>query len=225
MTIGAIISTLEKLIDIEKMSHKSNIRVSNKLSRRLIYNFLIAARSTIINLDQRKNFNNEHNIQTFCVGFKPVDKGDICGIPATNCLWLKSSCPIPKPINTLKVEPLLGSFKIDLIKWYNIDDQKKSYIPGDSNFASLYSNTIDTHLYLHLSNSISSQFKKALIEGVFEDPSQVVDCCSEVSENNCMSILDKEFKIDQKLLDPILALVLERITNLWRSKIAQPLQT
>lgn len=210
-----MITVRELISRIRTGIHRGNPS-NTSISKRYIYNIAKTVRSKILYEQEQKNINfkKEYFLQTIsCVKFKEVDWNECKLKPASGCKLLKSDKPIPMPIGGT----LENVFSDSLIK-YNKTTINKLSIPNTrfdflKRNQSYFLRNIGDETFLYL---ISTENPKWLnIEGLFEDEEAVKLYCGD----ECFSLLDSIFYIDNRLIDTLIKLVLDEILKVYQRSI------
>lgn len=182
---------------------------NSRLSSRHVYNKILTVRSKLISQEAKKRQKiNQWSYQTIpCIELIKAEVHECPCLPPLGCEILKSKYPIPKPMTNLNthliqsVTTLDGSVIFSEITW-----NEKKY-----KFSNKYtSNKPDYYIknnYLYVTHK--SGLKVITLTGLFDDPLKVEDFPSFCKEDcveckDCTSPLDKEFPIDNDMIDTLI---------------------
>jgi hypothetical protein len=205
---------------VQSLYSKGAASDDTRLSSRHIYSKLISARSLLLKreLDRKKKLSDRSVEYLECIALEAAKKFE-CGfdIPL-GCYVLKTKCEIPKPINSnygdyiTSVSTIDGSFIFSKTSW-----ERLRYINGNKYTKKTPSYYFkNNYMYLYVpSEDIVKNLKLITIGGVFED-SLGFKCTNECNpEQDCSSYLDKEFVVEDHLIDPIVQLTYNELVNLF----------
>lgn len=188
-----------------------------RLSNRHIYSKLLTLRNKLLAQKIKKNQKiNAWNYQTLrCVELVKVSEIDCPCICVKGCITLRTKYKLPKPLTDL------GRHIIQYVTGINPSNnetlifnettvQNKNYRIYDK-----YTGTKrDFYIYddyLYITND--KELEIINIVGIFSDPEEVdkfVTACSEET-SDCTSMLDKEFRLDEDLIEDMLTLGAEEL--------------
>jgi hypothetical protein len=206
MTIREIIARIINLY--EKGVPSRNVR----LSPRHVYNKIVTVRSKLISQEAKKRQKiNQWNYQTLpCVELIKVDAHECPCIAPVGCEILRSKFPIPKPLTNLNSHLIQSVTTIDGNTVFNETTfQDKKYKAG-SKYSSNKPDYYFRNNYLYVTHK--SGLKVITITALFDNPLDVIKFESYCKENcvdckeDCDSILDNEFPIDNDMIDTLVDL-------------------
>lgn len=188
-------------------------------NRLLKHHFDIARAELIYQKRQRKPETiTRHNEQTLpCVTLTRIDMNECPCLPASGCMFLKSTHPIPTPVNDLiiSVTSVTGNVRFDPLKWSNFYSKINSRIPAEGRAKYYTFKDIGEGVYLYVYND---QFMEAVsVTGIFEDPLDVrrFPVCDKEPDPIC-SPLDEEYVIDKDLIMPMYRSALQMVAGFKR---------
>ena len=202
MIIQEIIARITNLYEKGVPSRQS------RLSPRHIYNKMLTVRSKLISQEAKKKQKiNQWSYQTIpCVELIKAEVHECPCLPPIGCEILRSKYPIPKPMTDLNnhliqsVTTLDGSVIFSEISW-----NEKKYKSSNKYTANKPDYYIRNN-YLYITHK--SGLKVIAITGLFDDPVLVEKfpsfCQDCVDCQDCTSPLDKEFPIDNDMIDTLI---------------------
>jgi len=201
----------------------------SRLSARFVYNIMVTLRSKLIAQEAKKNQKvGQWNYQTIpCVQLIKAPVHECLCLPST-CRTFRTKYQIPEVLTTKdshmfqSVTSLDGTIQFDEINWSDV-----KYKDGNK-FTSTKPDYYIRNGYLYF--TIKSNLEIVTITGLFEDPILAADypsfCdeynnpCVEPCEEettNCNSMLDREFFVDNDLIDTLVKMTIEEVGG-WFSK-------
>lgn len=190
-----------------------------RLTERHIYNKMLTVRSRLLyQKANKKQKLNQWNFQTLpCVELVKAPIHECPCLPPIGCEILKTKYPLPKPITNLtnhilqSVTSLDGSVIYSEIGW-----TEYKYKQGNKYTGSKPDYFIrDGYLYL----TYKSGPKVVTITGLFQDPVEAesfpsyCDNCEDCQD--CDSPLEKEFPIDDELLDVLVEFCIQELVVMF----------
>jgi len=174
--------------------------VTESLPEEQIRFWIKNARAALIRQDYEKNRSiNPDLVQTLCVTLEQVDSSE-CGCIETGCTVLRSTCKIPKAIETYnknlitKVGPVDINSKAWPLKEYAlIPWMNKNKLINKITKASIHNN----YLYVISNSQLEA---KAIVRGIFEDPSEL---SSFTNGDSCCYSMDDAFPISMHMVDTL----------------------
>lgn len=178
------------------------------LSDRHIYNKLLSVRAKLISQQSNKKQKiNQWNYQTLnCVELILAMPYECPCLPPIGCEILRTKHPLPRPLSNLNkhliqsVTSVNGDVIFSEITW----DEKK--YKKSSKYTSNKPDYFIKNNYLYITHK--SGLKVITITALFDDPLEALrypSLCNDAS-SNCVSELDKEFFIDNDLIDSLIDL-------------------
>lgn len=209
MKIGEIIQRIQSLYSKGVQSDDS------RLSSRHIYNKMLTVRSKLIyQKANKKQKLSQWNFQTLpCVELVKAEVHECPCLPPIGCEILKTKYPLPKPIVNLTSHLIQNVSTIDgSIIYSEIGWNEYKYKKGNKYTANKPDYFIrNGHIFL----TYKSGPKVVTVTGLFEDPweaekfpSFCEDCTDCV---NCENVLDKEFPLDNDLLDVLVEFCIQEL--------------
>lgn len=214
MLIGDLIQRIHSLYS--KGVHNDETR----LMSRHIYNKLLSVRSVLLyNKLNKKQKVSQWNYQTIpCVEMITVPIVDCPCIPPLGCYILRSKYQLPKPIIKYNKHLIKSVTSLDgNIVYSEIDWEDKKY-KSDNKYTANKPDYFIRNKFLYIT---TTKYPEVItITGLFQDPSEVDSypsfCCNESNiESNCISIYDKEFPIDDELIDALIELSLKELIEVF----------
>lgn len=222
MTVGEIIQRIQSLYSKGVQSDDS------RLTSRHIYNKIITVRAKLLSQKANKRQKlNQWNFQTLgCVELIESLPYECPCLPPYGCQILRTRYQLPKPLTNLNnhliqsVTSLDGSIVYSEIGW--IEKKYKSSNKYTAKKPDYYIK--DNYLYI-----TTSKAPKAInITGLFEDPLVAENypsyCNSNCSQEencneNCESPLDKEFPIDNAVVDTLIEISSKELIMIFNQSI------
>jgi hypothetical protein len=201
--------TNEILQRIHSLYSKGVQSDDSRLSDRHIYNKVLTVRSKLISQEAKKTQKvNQWNYQTLpCVELIKAPIHECPCLPPIGCQILKSKYPIPKPLTDLNIHLFQSVTNLDgTIIYSEISWENKKYKKGNKYTAFKADFFIKSgHLYI----TCKSEPKVITITGLFQNPLEAFSYPSFCNEDcvdcqDCESPLDKEFPIDNDMLDTLI---------------------
>lgn len=208
MKIKEIIQRIQSLYSKGVQSDDS------RLSDRHVYSKMLTVRSKLISQEAKKKQKiNQWNYQTLnCIEVIKAPIHECPCLPPIGCEILRTKYPIPRPLTDLSshliqsVTSLDGSVIFSEIGW--IEKKYKS----SSKFTSNKPDYFMKNNFLYITHK--SGIKAITLTGLFDDPLEVENFpsyCECEDCNNCESPLDKEFPIDNDLIDTLVDMCKEEL--------------
>ncbi len=189
-------------------------------SNRLIKHHFDVARAELIyqKRQRRPETITRHNEQTLpCVTLVVADMNECPCLPASGCLFLKSTHPIPTPVNDfiLSVTSVTAAKRYDYIKWSNFYNKINSRLAAERKGRYYTFKDTGDGVFLYIYND---EFMQAVsVTGIFEDPldAKRFPRCGKEPKPIC-SPLDEEYVIDRDLIMPLYRSVLNTLAGFKR---------
>lgn len=214
MLVGELIQRVQSLYSKGVQSDDS------RLTPRHIYNKLVTVRSKLISEKiKKKQKINQWNYQTLpCVELIKTHASECPCIPPTGCEILRSKYKLPKPLSNYdnhiiqSVTSLNGDITFSETSW----NEKKF-----KNFNKYTAKKPDYYFrdgYLYI--TVNTKLKLITVTGIFEDPIEVDNFPSFCDENckdcqDCESMFDKEFVVDNDMIDALIELSLNELIQVF----------
>lgn len=212
MTIGEII---QRVISLYAKGVPTD---ECRLTPRHVYSKMLTARSRLLmQKHNKKQKLSMWDYQTLdCVKLikaKPYE----CPCADYGCDILRSACKIPQPVMSLGGPLIYSVTSID----GSVVFSEESWISQKYSSGNKYTGTKPSYMwkngYIYVMGA--NKLKAIAITGVFEDPVEVDDysigdecsICGEESSTDCDSPLDREFPIEDGLLDPLVDLCVQEL--------------
>jgi hypothetical protein len=218
MLIGELIQRIHSLY--AKGVHSDETR----LMSRHIYNKLLSVRSVLLyrKLNSRQKIS-QWNYQTLsCVEMVTVPIQDCPCIPPLGCYILRTKHPLPKPLTKYTKHLIKSVTSLDGQTIYaEIDWEDKKY-KADNKYTAKKPDYFIRNKYLYIT---TTKYPEVItITGLFQDPLEVEAfpsyCCNDaVKPETCISVYDKEFPIDDELIDPMIELCFKELIQLFNSNL------
>lgn len=199
--------TREIIQRIQSLYSKGVQSDDSRLTPRHIYNKILTVRSKLISQEAKKRQKiNQWSYQTIpCIELIKAEVHECPCLPPLGCEILRSKYPIPKPMTDLNthliqsVTTLDGSVIFSEITW-----NEKKYKASNKYTANKPDYYIRNN-YLYITHR--SGLKVITLTGLFDDPITAEDFpsfCEDCTDcEDCTSPLDKEFPIDNDMIDTL----------------------
>jgi hypothetical protein len=200
--------TREIIQRIQSLYSKGVQSDDSRLTPRHIYNKILTVRSKLISQEAKKRQKiNQWSYQTIpCIELIKAEVHECPCLPPLGCEILRSKYPIPKPMTDLNthliqsVTTLDGSVIFSEITW-----NEKKYKASNKYTANKPDYYIRNN-YLYITHR--SGLKVITLTGLFDDPITAEDFpsfCEDCTDcEDCTSPLDKEFPIDNDMIDTLI---------------------
>jgi hypothetical protein len=135
-----------------------------------------------------------------CIDLVEVDRVECPTIPASGCVWLKSTCALPDPIRIQSISRQLGD-GYSYVRWDKIKEKTGGRLKSAAKekFYSLRTINDEVHLYIYNDETIKSITATA----IFEDPIQAAQYCG-VDQTAMCSPMDLSIHTPRVLIDQII---------------------
>jgi hypothetical protein len=191
-------------------------------SFRLIYFYFKVYRARYLNERRIKKVpHSRQNIQTIpCIKLKKTDMNECPCLPDSECVFLKSSYPVPKSIfgSYISVTSTLGNKTYDYLRWDAFEDRLNSYIKSEriKPYYTLKNLGAETYLYVYSDN------KKEVVSAtlIAEDPLEVAEFPNCNKKTKLCNPMDYSFPVDNEELSTILDLMFNKLIQVKQT--AQP---
>jgi len=199
--------TIDIIQRIKSLYSKGVQSDDSRLTDRHIYNKMVTVRSKLISQSAKKKQKiNQWSYQTIpCIELIKAELHECPCIPPLGCDILRSKYPIPKPLTDLNshliqsVSTLEGNVIFSEITW-----NEKKYKSSNKYTANKPDYFIRNN-YLYITHR--SGLKVITLTGLFDNPLEVENFpsfCECDDCNNCESILEKEFPIDNDMIETLI---------------------
>lgn len=140
-----------------------------------IYSEILKARSAIVKeiSDRGLEIDIELIQNLHCVSLEEVDREECPTRPASGCVWLKSTKPIPNTIKIMSVTNSIGTLKFTFERWDRLSVEKRLESAKKEPLYTFKNVGGDRYLYVYNNDTI----KNLQISAVFEDPIDPVEYC------------------------------------------------
>lgn len=211
----------EAIARIKSLYNRGSASDDTRLSNRHIYSKLKSVRALLIKQSQDKlSKTSPWNVQVIpCLRMEISSPHDCkCVIP-TGCMVLKSTCKIPKPIQTKlatgieSVSSLDGTILFTRTTW-----AKKRYKSGDR-YTSKVSDYFIRDNYLYITHNTMLEWVS--LSGIFEDPVDIEEfirneeCSCGEEIDPCVKALDKELKMEDHLFEPTIQMATQELIQMF----------
>lgn len=193
------------------------------LSDRHVYNKMVTVRSKLISQEAKKKQKvNQWSYQTLnCVELIKAPVHECPCMPPIGCDILRTKHPIPKPLTDLNSHLIQSVTTIDgRIVFSEIGWIEKKY-KADSKYTANKPDYYIRNNYLYITHR--SGIKLITITGLFDDPlvaSSFPSYCPECTDcHDCESLLDKEFPIDNDMIDTLIDICKEELIGQFSQTI------
>lgn len=194
-----------------------------RLSVRHVYNKLLTLRNKLLAQKIKKNQKiNAWNYQTLrCVELVKVSEIDCPCVCVKGCITLRTKYKLPKPLSDLGRHIIqyvtgINPANNETLIFNETTVQNKNYRIYDKYTGSKRDFFIYDD-YLYITND--KELEIINITGIFSDPNEVdnfVTLCSEETVT-CVSVLDKEFRLDEDLIEDMLTISSEELIKYFAS--------
>lgn len=218
MLVGEIIQRIQSLYSKGVQSDDS------RLTPRHIYNKMLTVRSKLISEEiKKKQKTNQWNYQTLpCVELIKAHPDECPCVPPVGCEILRSKYQLPKPLTSFNTHMIqsVSSLNGDVI-FSEITWNEKKYKNANKYTAKKPDYFIRNN-YLYITHRLG--LKVISVTGLFEDPIEVDKFPSMCKENckdceDCTSMFDKEFPIDNDMIDTLIELSINELVVLFGQNI------
>ena len=216
VTIGELVQRIQSLYSKGVQSDDS------RLKPRQIYSKLTTVRAKLISQQAKKRQKiNQWNYQTLpCIELVEASIYDCSCLPQLGCNVLRSKYQIPKPLTDLDKHLIQSVSTIDgsILYGETILSQLK-YRKGAKYTHNNPQYWIDNN-YLFVTDKTGEGPKALRMSYIAEDPLAIesfINYCDEtcVDCEDCESVLDKEFAIDNNLVDTLIEMSIQELVILF----------
>lgn len=217
MLIKEIIQRIQSLYSKGVQSDDS------RLTDRHIYNKMVTVRAKLISQEAKKRQKvNQWSYQTInCIELIKAPVHECPCLPPFGCEILKSKYPIPKPLTDLNqhliqsVTTVDGSVIFSEIGWVEKKYKSANKFTGNKPDYYIRNN------YLYITHK--SGLKVITLTGLFDDPIEADNypsLCPDCKDcKDCISPLDKEFPIDNDMVDTLIDMCKEELIGQFSQMI------
>ena len=196
----------------------------NRMSDRLIYSVVTSIKALLLRQEVSKNRTlSDRNIDYLeCVPLAQAEAHDCPCAPPSGCMILKSTCSLPRPINTrygeyIQVTSIDGSTVFSKTTW--IAKSKKKGNKYTSKTQDFFFK--DDYLYITVPEPTGIGLKTITVSGVFENISDFYcnyceDC--EDADSNCLAPLDMDFRLDLALIENLINMAVQELVRMFSSQ-------
>lgn len=216
--------TNKEIIERVKSLYQAGVSSDdNRMSDRLIYSVLYTVKSMLIRQEIGRNKETSpRNLDYLeCIPMAKAEAHDCPCAPPSGCLILKSTCKIPRPINTkygelVNVTSIDGSTTFPKTSWI-AKSKKKGNKYTSKTRDSFFKND---YLYITVPKADGLPLKTVTVSGVFENISDFFcSYCEDCDDiNNCLSPLDMEFKLDSSSIENLISLTVQELVRTFSSQ-------
>lgn len=198
---------VQRIISLYNKGAKSD---DSRLTERHVYNKLLSVRSKLISEEiKKKQKVNQWNYQSLpCIELQKAYPNECPCIPPLGCEILRSVHKLPKPLTNYdnhiiqSVTDLNGEVTFSETSW-----NEKKY-KGGNKYTSTKPDYFIHNGYLFITHKI--KIRVINLVGIFEDPfaeDSFPSYCNECTDcDDCRSVLEKEFPIDEDMIDALIEL-------------------
>jgi hypothetical protein len=221
MTVGEIIQRIQFLYSKGVQSNDS------RLTPRHIYNKMLSVRSKLISQEAKKKQRiSQWNYQTIpCIELEIAPIHECPCLPPIGCKILKTKYPLPQPLTNLNNHLIQSVTSLDgNIVYSEIGWTEKKYKASNKYTADKPDYFIRNN-YLYITHKNGP--KIITVTGLFDDPLEAEnypsfcpdeDCKGE-NCNDCGSPLDKDFPIDNDLVDTLIEICINELVILFSKNV------
>lgn len=176
----------------------SDDTISSELA---IYNTLRTSRSVVLHIavDRGEKLSEEHFQTLTCIELEEVDRVECPFIPASGCVWLRSTCEIPNFISVQSVSTQLGD-SYSYVRWDKVSGKVGGRLKSSQKEKFYSLRTIKDKVYLYIYND--NFIKNITLTAIFEDPIKASAFCGYDNTAIC-NPMDTSFHTAQHLVDLI----------------------
>lgn len=186
------------------------------LSDRHIYNKMVTVRSKLISQEAKKKQKiNQWSYQTLnCVELIKAQVHECPCLPPIGCDILRTKYPIPKPLTDLNSHLIQSVTTIDGNTVFSEIGWTEKKYKADNKYTANKPDYYIRNNYLYITHR--SGLKLITITGLFDDPLVAINfpsyCPGECQDCiDCESPLDKEFPIDNDMIDTLIDMCKEEL--------------
>jgi hypothetical protein len=218
----------EVVIGFRKMLD-STLRTSHtsRWTTRLLLYYLKTIRSRILyeKRSQPDQISNQFNKMIIpCVSLQKADQNECPCAPPSNLFFLRSTHPIPRPINGKYefVASILGNIDYTYVAWHEFKNTRYSRIAAERNTHYYTLKNIGNSYHIYILNDLDKT--EISIGLVPEDPMDIQNYpnCNQDLEDIC-NPLDQEFFIDREFLTNLYQLTFEKLISMNNSVLGDVL--
>ena len=216
MIIGEIIQRVQSLYSKGVQSDDS------RLTTRHIYNKMLTVRAKLISQEAKKKQKvNQWNYQTLpCIELEKAPIHECPCLPPIGCKILKTKHPLPKPLSNLDNHLIQSVTSLDGEVLYSEVGWVEKKYKSSNKYTSAKPDYYIRNRYLYLTHKNGP--KIITVTGLFEDPIEVSnypsfceeDCTTEDCKD-CTSPIDKEFPIDNDMVDTLIEMSVNELLVLF----------
>lgn len=219
MKVGDIIQRIQSLYS------KGSQSDDTRLTPRHIYNKMLTVRSKLISEEAKKKQKvNQWNYQTIpCIELIKAPIHECPCLPPIGCEILRSKYKLPKPLTNYDKHLIQSVTSLDgNIIFSEIDFVEKKYKSANKYTAKKPDYYIrNGYLYI----TVNTKLSIVTLTGLFEDPIEVTDFPSYCKDadckdcNDCESPMDKDFPLDNDMVDTLVELSVNELIVLFNQNI------
>lgn len=166
-----------------------------------IYQRLRTSRSVVLKtlIERGERLSEEHYQILRCIDLEEVDRVDCPFVPASGCVWLKSTCDVPDFIKLQSVTTHLGN-SYSYVRWDKIKEKINGRLKSAARekFFSFKMDKDKVYLYIYNDEFI----KNITVTGVFEDPIEATAFCGDDKTAIC-NPMDTSFHTSPFIMDSV----------------------
>lgn len=223
MTVAEIIQRVQSVYSKGVQSDDS------RLTARHIYNKIVTVRAKLISQEAKKRQKiNQWNYQTIpCVELEKAPIHECPCLPPVGCAILKTKLPLPKPITDLNHHLLQSVTSLDGMTIYSEIGWTEKKYKASNRYTANKPDYFIRNDYLYITHR--SGPKIITVTGLFEDPLEAENypsfCDEDCNEKerdcteNCGSPLDKEFPIDNDMIDTLVEMTFNELIILFGQNV------
>lgn len=218
MKIGEIIQRIQSIYSKGVQSDDS------RLTARHIYNKMLTVRAKLIKQQANKKQKiSQWNYQTLpCVELVKASAHECPCLPPIGCKILRTKHPIPKPITDLSKHLIQSVTSIDGSVVYSETSWVEKKYKNSNKYTANKPDYFIKDGYLYITHLKGAEVIS--IAGVFEDPIEVENfpsyCENDIGTyDDCNSPLEKEFPIDNDMIDTLIEITTRELPMLFSQNI------
>lgn len=194
-----------------------------RLSYRIIYNKMVTVKavllSQIMNKGQKVSDRNMDFIE--CVPLEKAEPYECPCAPPSGCLILKSKCKLPRPVSNKNGDYITSVSSIDGFTFYDRTTWEGKKSKQHSKYTGTKPDYFFKNDYIYITTK-DLLLKAVTVSGIFDDITKYDcsfcdECDNDLITDDCTAIVDKEFKIESRLLDPLVDLAVAELIGKWKS--------
>ena len=166
-----------------------------------IYNTLRTSRTVVLRIatDRGERLSEEHFQTLSCIELEEVDRVECPFIPASGCVWLRSTCDIPDFVSIQSISTQLGDM-YSYVRWDRVREKVGGRLKSAKTDKFYSLRTVKDKVYLYIYND--EFIKNITLTAIFEDPIEAEAFCKYDKTAIC-NPMDVSFHTAQNYVDVI----------------------